>query len=381
MANKHWEQDKDATVYIGNLDERVTDAIVWELMLQAGRIVNVHLPKDRVTQTHQGFGFVEFVSEEDAEYAARIMNQIRLYGKPIRVNKASADKQKTVEVGAELFIGNLDSMVDEKTLYDTFSTFGLITAPPKIARDDNGISRGFGFVSFDSFESSDKAIEAMNNQFLMNKEISVSYAFKKDGKGERHGDQAERLLASQARKNNVQVQVQALPPALVGQPAVPPSQPQAAAAQTQLPHGAPQPPAAAPQPYNQQQMPPVQPPHQAYPPQPPTGYPPQGYNAQPQYQNPQASYRPPPAAPPAHGLPSRPPPPVGFGGQPPYGAPAQPPAGFPQAYPPAGFNTANMGRGAPQYGVPPPGGPPMYPPNPAPYGSVPPPPAGFNQRR
>ncbi len=99
-------------------------------MLQAGRIVNVHLPKDRVTQTHQGYGFVEFISEEDAEYAARIMNQVRLYGKPIRVNKASADKQKTVEVGAELFVGNLDPMVTEQTLYDTFGRFGsLITAP------------------------------------------------------------------------------------------------------------------------------------------------------------------------------------------------------------------------------------------------------------
>ena len=74
-------------MYIGNIDERVTDSLVWELMLQAGRIVNVHLPKDRVTQSHQGYGFVEFISEEDAEYAARIMNQVRLYGKPIRVNK------------------------------------------------------------------------------------------------------------------------------------------------------------------------------------------------------------------------------------------------------------------------------------------------------
>lgn len=148
---RHWEQDKEATVYIGNLDERVSDALVWELMLQAGRIVrsfdplfpsrmttdgvaqvNVHLPKDRVTQTHQGFGFVEFISEEDAEYAARIMNQVRLYGKPIRVNKASADKQKTMEVGAELFIGNLDPMVDEKTLFDTFSTFGNLIAAPKV---------------------------------------------------------------------------------------------------------------------------------------------------------------------------------------------------------------------------------------------------------
>ena len=119
-------------MYIGNLDERVTDPLVWELMLQSGRIVNVHLPKDRVTQTHQGYGFVEFISEEDAEYAARIMNQVRLYGKPIRVNKASADKQKTVEVGAELFIGNLDPMVTEQTLYDTFGRFGSLIAAPKV---------------------------------------------------------------------------------------------------------------------------------------------------------------------------------------------------------------------------------------------------------
>lgn len=37
--------------------------------------------------SHQGFGFCEFFSEEDAEYACRIMNGIKLFGKPIRVNK------------------------------------------------------------------------------------------------------------------------------------------------------------------------------------------------------------------------------------------------------------------------------------------------------
>lgn len=50
-------------------------------------VVNVHLPKDRVTQSHQSYGFVEFLTEEDADYAIKIMNQVRLYGKPIRVNK------------------------------------------------------------------------------------------------------------------------------------------------------------------------------------------------------------------------------------------------------------------------------------------------------
>ena len=126
------EQDKEATVYVGNIDERASDSLVWELMLQAGRIVNVHLPKDRVTQLHQGYGFVEFISEEDAEYASKIMNGIRLYGKPIRVNKASADKQKTVEIGAELFVGNLDPMVSEQVLYDTFSRFGNLLNLPKV---------------------------------------------------------------------------------------------------------------------------------------------------------------------------------------------------------------------------------------------------------
>jgi splicing factor 3B subunit 4 len=51
----------------------------------------------------------------------------------------------------------------------------------------------------------------MNGQFLMNKAITVQYAFKKDGKGERHGTSAERLLAAQARKNNA-LPVAARPP-------------------------------------------------------------------------------------------------------------------------------------------------------------------------
>ena len=76
--------------------------------------------------------------------------------------------------------------------------------PAQIARDpQSGSSKGYGFVSYTDSESSDAAIEAMNNQFLMNKCITYQYAFKKEGKGEQHGTAAERLLAARARKNNV----------------------------------------------------------------------------------------------------------------------------------------------------------------------------------
>ena len=56
---------------------------------------------------------------------------LQLFGKPIRVNKASAH-QKNLDVGANVFIGNLDPEVDEKLLYDTFSAFGIILQVPKV---------------------------------------------------------------------------------------------------------------------------------------------------------------------------------------------------------------------------------------------------------
>ncbi|KAI9826806.1 MAG: hypothetical protein M1832_005744 [Thelocarpon impressellum] len=346
---RHWEQDKEATVYIGNLDERVTDSLVWELMLQAGRIVNVHLPKDRVSQSHQGYGFVEFISEEDAEYAARIMNQVRLYGKPIRVNKASADKQKTVEVGAELFIGNLDPMVDETTLYDTFVRFGSLVAAPKIARDEASLSKGYGFVSFSNFEASDEAIANMNAQYLMNKEISVQYAYKKDGKGERHGDQAERMLAAQARKHNVQPTAQQMPPQLFnGMPPVAPTglldgdvgrglvgPPPGSAYMNGRPNGAY---AGVPPPQQQQQRP--QQPMQPLP-TPPSGLPARPPPSVGGYNGPQNFHPPGFAAPPT--------------AQP--GAYPPPPQGMP--VPPPGFGPlSGQGRGMPQAGLPPGFGPP-----------------------
>eukprot|EP01039_Chlorochromonas_danica_P011332 gene11332-12647_t len=190
------QRNQDATCYVGNLDERVNEELLWELMLQVGPIVNVHMPKDKVSGKYLGYGFAEYRSEEDAEYAIKVMNMVKIYGRPIKVNKASQDK-KNQDIGANVFIGNLDPDVDEKLLYDTFSAFGGIIQTPKIMCDlDSGASKGYGFISYDSFEAADLAIECMNGQYLCNRAIIVQYAFKKDTPGERHGSQAERLLAS-----------------------------------------------------------------------------------------------------------------------------------------------------------------------------------------
>ncbi|KAG2437607.1 hypothetical protein HYH02_011247 [Chlamydomonas schloesseri] len=361
------DRNQEATVYVGNLDVQTTEELVWELFTQAGPVVNVYMPKDRVTNAHQGYGFVEFKSEEDADYAIKVLNMVKVYGKAIRVNKASQDKRQA-DVGANLFIGNLDPDVDEKLLYDTFSAFGVIVNTPKIMRDpDTGNSRGFGFVSYDCFEASDAAIEAMNGQYLCNRAITVSYAFKKDTKGERHGTPAERLLAAQMREKAA---AQSRPnmlfaegPKLKGQqvgqaPPAPVMAPSGFAA------GAPMPPPPGP------------------PGMPPYGAPPPPYGA-PQHWG---------APPPGHFPPHMPPPPGGYGGYgpgpgygmpPPFGMPPPPfgmgpPPGMP---PPPGYGMGpppGMPPPPPGYGMgPPPGMPPPPPPSMPPPPGAPPPPPGM----
>ena len=49
------ERNQDATIYVGGLDEKVNESLLWELFVQAGPVVNVHMPKDRVTMMHQGY--------------------------------------------------------------------------------------------------------------------------------------------------------------------------------------------------------------------------------------------------------------------------------------------------------------------------------------
>ena len=190
-----FERNQEATIYVGNIDQKVSVEILWELFTQCGPVINVHLPKDKISNDHQGFAFVEFRSEEDADYAIKIMHMVKLYGKPLKVNRATQDK-RTQEIGANLFVGNLAEEVDEKKLKDIFSSFGVVLST-KIMRDpESGISKHYGFVSFDNFDSSDEAITKMNGQYLSGKPIEVEYAYKKDTKGEKHGSVAERILAA-----------------------------------------------------------------------------------------------------------------------------------------------------------------------------------------
>lgn len=92
-----------------------------------------------------------------------------------------------------VFIKNLDPSIDEKALYDTFSTFGNIMScvvkeraeKTKIKNEETGeteektVSKGYGFVHFETQQAADLAIAKMNGMLLNGKKVFVSHFMKK----------------------------------------------------------------------------------------------------------------------------------------------------------------------------------------------------------
>lgn len=64
-----------------------------------------------------------------------------------------------------LYVKNLDLDVTEEVLQQKFSKFGKI-ASLVIAKEENGTSRGFGFVNFDNPDDARQAMEGMKGSHL-----------------------------------------------------------------------------------------------------------------------------------------------------------------------------------------------------------------------
>ncbi|KAH7857655.1 hypothetical protein Vadar_015057 [Vaccinium darrowii] len=79
-------------------------------------------------------------------------------------------------MSSKLFIGGLSYGTDDNSLRDAFSGFGEVVDAKVITDRDTGRSRGFGFVSFDTEESANSALSAMDGQPLDGRNVRVSIA-------------------------------------------------------------------------------------------------------------------------------------------------------------------------------------------------------------
>uniref|UniRef100_A0A146L9E0 RNA-binding protein 7 n=1 Tax=Lygus hesperus TaxID=30085 RepID=A0A146L9E0_LYGHE len=71
-------QDQN-TVYVGNLSDKVTEELLYELFLQAGPVENVNIPKQKP------FGFVRFKHQCSVPYVINLLEGISLFGKTLKV--------------------------------------------------------------------------------------------------------------------------------------------------------------------------------------------------------------------------------------------------------------------------------------------------------
>ena len=76
-------------VYVGNLSFNTTEQEIEELFGQYGKITEVALIRDRISNQLKGFGFITFDSQQEAE-AALALNGKEFLGRPLKVNMAES---------------------------------------------------------------------------------------------------------------------------------------------------------------------------------------------------------------------------------------------------------------------------------------------------
>jgi len=152
-------------LWIGDLEPYMDENFVRMAFSVMGEtVLSIRVFKEKYGQ-RLGYGFVQFETETAASHALQRLNGKHMPNsnpaRKFKLNVSGAGRRSAGHPDFSLFVGGLSEEVDDNLLYRTFSTFFPTVSYAKVVTDNAGVSKGFGFVRFDTEESQQKALIEM----------------------------------------------------------------------------------------------------------------------------------------------------------------------------------------------------------------------------
>ncbi|CAH9052544.1 unnamed protein product [Cuscuta europaea] len=165
-------------LYVGNLHPDTTEDDLRDAFSSVGPLDSVLI----LPLTHKSlcYAFVSFFDLSQALMAVTHLNHKHVRGKPMRIMWWQRYPNMISKSGiGNVFVKNLPPSVTSDQLERKFSGFGTILSC-KVAEDENGMSKCFGFVQFDSQLSATSAITHLHGTVFKGKTLYVSTFKKKE---------------------------------------------------------------------------------------------------------------------------------------------------------------------------------------------------------
>lgn len=165
-------------IYVGNLPTPTAEHELSSLFERVGRVVSVHIMRDRDTGRAKGFGFVE-MGDGEAEQAIQQLNGADLHGSTLSVTEARPRSESSAGRGissSRLFVGNLPYEATAAELKELFSSVGPVAFVSLPVERESGKPRGFAFVDFSDRAHAEEAVRRFHQQLFNGRALVVNEA-------------------------------------------------------------------------------------------------------------------------------------------------------------------------------------------------------------